>query len=70
VRGRVSAFDEHRGIGTIAAADGVEYPFHCTQILDGTRTIAVGAAVDFEIRPGHLGRWEATAIAKFGPGTG
>jgi CspA family cold shock protein len=64
VRGTVSEFDEPRGIGTITADDGVEYPFHCTQILDGTRTIDVGASVDFEIRPGHLGQWEATAIVK------
>jgi CspA family cold shock protein len=64
VKGSVAEFDEHRGIGTIAAADGGAYPFHCTQILDGSRTIDVGAAVDFEIRPGHLGHWEATAIAK------
>ena len=64
MRGVVSAFDEHRGIGTITADDGTTYPFHCTQITDGTRTIDVDAAVDFEIRPGHLGQWEATAIAK------
>jgi cold shock CspA family protein len=64
VTGTVTEFDEHRGVGTIRAADGVAYSFHCTQILDGTRTIDEGATVDFEIRPGHLGQWEATAIAK------
>jgi cold shock CspA family protein len=64
VTGTVSAFDEHRGIGTISADDGKVYPFHCTQIIDGTRTIDVGAAVELEISPGHLGQWEATAIAK------
>ena len=26
------------------------YPFHCTALLDGTRTIDVGTAVDFEVR--------------------
>ena len=31
-------------------------------IADGTRTIAVGAAVEFEVVPGHLGRWEAAAV--------
>jgi len=59
----VSAFDEHRGLGEIAAADGTVYPFHCTEITDGTRTIAVGTAVEFEVVPGHLGRWEAAEVA-------
>ena len=60
--GKVSAFDEHRGLGEITADDGAVYPFHCTVIADGTRTIAVGAAVEFTVVPGHLGRWEAAAI--------
>ena len=64
--GQVSAFDEHRGLGVITTKDGTDYPFHCTAIADGSRTIAVGAAVDFEVRPGRLGRWEA---AKIEPGT-
>ena len=62
--GRVVAFDAHRGIGTIAAADGTQYAFHCTQIADGTRTIDVGAAVEFEIGPGLPGQWEARVIVK------
>ena len=60
--GRVSSFDDHRGIGEVTAADGSAYPFHCTAIADGTRTIAVGADVQFDIRPGPLGRWEASAV--------
>ncbi len=60
--GRVSAFDEHRGLGEITAGDGSVYTFHCTQIADGTRTIAVGADVEFELVPGRLGRWEAAKI--------
>lgn len=60
--GRVTEFDERRGLGTIAGSDGREYPFHCTQIADGSRTIARGAQVTFETMPGHLGRFEATAI--------
>jgi CspA family cold shock protein len=62
--GTVVDFDEHRGLGTVAAGDGTRYPFHCTQIADGTRRIDVGAAVRFALRPGGLGRWEATAIEK------
>ncbi len=61
--GRVTAFDERRGIGEITGDDGTVYPFHCTVIADGSRTIAVDTAVEFEIVPGHQGRWEAAAIA-------
>ena len=62
MEGRVAAFDERRGLGTIEA-EGGEYPFHCTAILDGTRTIDVGAEVSFEVQAAGMGRWEATAIA-------
>ena len=63
MRGTVSAFDEPRGLGTIEA-DGSDYPFHCTALLDGTRTVEVGTPVTFELRPASRGRWEATAITK------
>jgi cold shock CspA family protein len=62
VEGTVTEFDEARGLGTVES-DGQSYPFHCTQIADGTRTIAVGTPVTFEVRPGGMGRWEAAAIA-------
>jgi hypothetical protein len=62
--GRVVAFDEARGLGEIEADDGRRYPFHCTRILDGTRTIPVGTAVTFEVVPAPLGRWEGSAIAR------
>ncbi len=61
-RGTVARFDTERGLGEITGADGVTYPFHSTVIADGSRTIAVGAAVEFEVTAGHLGRWEASAI--------
>lgn len=60
--GTVVAFDERRGLGEVESADGDRYAFHCTQIADGTRTIAVGAAVDFELAPALLGAWEARAL--------
>jgi CspA family cold shock protein len=60
--GVVSEFDESAGLGTITADDGTVYPFHCTQIADGSRTIAAGTAVAFERRAWHQGRYEATAI--------
>lgn len=60
--GIVSSFDEPRGLGVITAMDGTEVPFHCTEIADGTRTIAVGERVRFQLVPGRLGRWEAARI--------
>jgi CspA family cold shock protein len=63
MNGTVIEFDEARGLGAISGADGAVYPFHCTQIADGTRTVAVGQAVRFELLP-KLGRYEATAIEK------
>jgi cold shock CspA family protein len=63
VRGRVTRFDAATGLGEIAGADGVFYPFHSTVIADGTRTIEVGAEVEFEVVPGHLGRWEAARVS-------
>ena len=65
-RGRVIAFDEAKGYGTVTGDDGVERFFHCTQIADGTRKIAVGTAVTFAIVPGLLGRWEAADLRPAG----
>ena len=61
--GVVATFDEPRGLGTI---DGpaASYPFHCTALLDGTRTVEVGTRVRFEVRAAGMGRWEATRIEK------
>jgi CspA family cold shock protein len=58
----VTAFDDAVGLGTITASDSTAYPFHCTQIADGSRTIAVGTAVEFDLAPWHLGRYEAVGI--------
>ncbi len=63
LRGRVVAFDEHVGLGEIEADDGRRYPFHCTRIADGTRTIEVGTPVTFDLTPSHLGRYEATSVS-------
>ena len=62
MRGIVVDFDERRGLGTIEA-DDASYPFHCTALLDGSRTVDTGAAVSFEVRAAGMGRWEATHIA-------
>jgi CspA family cold shock protein len=62
MRGTVTSFDEHVGLGMISGADGTEFPFHCAEITDGTRTIDVGAPVEFDPLP-KLGRLEAGRVA-------
>jgi cold shock CspA family protein len=64
--GTVSSFDAPRGVGVVVDEEGTEYPFHCTAIADGTRTIEAGTRVHFEIAPG-LGRWEAAALVPASP---
>ncbi len=63
-RGRVAEFDVHRGLGLVTTDDGTPYPFHCTQLVDDSRVIDVGAAVEFAVIPGGIGRWEAASIVK------
>jgi cold shock CspA family protein len=67
MHGTVTEFDEARGLGEVTAGDGTVHPFHCTQIADGSRTIAVGTLVTFEVVPGLAGRWEAAQLAGVGP---
>jgi cold shock CspA family protein len=62
--GVVTAFDRDIGLGTVRAGDGVDIGFHCTQIADGSRDIAVGAAVHFVVLAGRHGRWEAGAVRR------
>jgi CspA family cold shock protein len=66
MHGTVTEFDEARGLGVVTADDGTTYPFHCTQIADGTRTIDVGATVRFDVGPGLPGRWEAKGVQRSG----
>jgi cold shock CspA family protein len=60
--GTVATFDEFVGRGEIEAGGGMRFPFHCTAIVDGTRTIAPDTAVRFRLVPGPLGALEAIAI--------
>ena len=64
--GRVTAFDPFRGLGEITGDDGRNWPFHCVEILDGSRSIEVGAAVEFEPLA-KLGRLEASRIRPGAP---
>ena len=59
--GRVVAFDDAAGLGDVERDDGVRYPFHCIEIADGTRSIALGTAVTFTLLC-KLGRYEAAHI--------
>ena len=63
VVGTVAEFDDAAGYGTVVADElGARWFFHCTTIADGSRTIAVGAAVCFEVEAGRLGRYEAVNL--------
>jgi cold shock CspA family protein len=57
----VTEFDDHRGLGAITADDARVIPFHCVAIADGSRTIATGTNVEFDLVP-KLGRYEATSV--------
>ncbi|HXW80650.1 MAG TPA: hypothetical protein VEJ84_14200 [Acidimicrobiales bacterium] len=61
-RGKVERFNKDVGLGEVMADDAALYPFHCTEIADGSRDIAVGARVSFVVAPGHRGTWEARQL--------
>jgi cold shock CspA family protein len=64
--GRVVAFDEARGLGEVEAnpeGSGERYPFHCTALIDGTRSIRVGERVTFRVVAGPIGTTEAASIS-------
>jgi CspA family cold shock protein len=49
IAGVVAEFDAHVGLGVVASSNGDSFPFHCTQIANGSRTIDVGASVTFVV---------------------
>lgn len=61
LRGTVTHFDVDQGLGTVATDDGATHTFHCLEIADGTRDIAVGADVSFDLLA-KLGRYEAANL--------
>jgi len=61
--GKVIEFDAHTGLGVVESLDGARLAFHCTQVVDGSRSLKVGAEVRYEVVPGGLGAWEAGALA-------
>jgi CspA family cold shock protein len=62
-RGKVSAFDEAVGLGTITTVTGDEHLFHCIEIANGSRTIDVGTEVSFDLLA-KFGRWEAANVRR------
>jgi len=61
--GRVTSFDQKRGLGTVHDdTTGAEFAFHATAIADGSRRIEEKTRVVFTVAPGHLGRYEAPAL--------
>jgi cold shock CspA family protein len=60
--GRVQRFDRDAGLGELVTPDGRVLPFHCTEIVDGSREVAIGAEVEFRLAAGHRGTWEAKAV--------
>ena len=65
-RGRVTSFDERRGVGEIASEDGRAFAFHATAIVGGSRRIAVETPVEFDVEAGLPGRWEAARVERSG----
>ena len=62
MQGIVKEFDAHVGLGIIQADSGDVFPFHCVNIANGTRNIAIGVKVDFETFDHPRGRTEARMI--------
>ena len=60
--GTVRSFDERRGVGEVTSEDGNVFAFHSTSIANGSRRIAEGAQVEFDVVAGLPGRWEAVVI--------
>jgi cold shock CspA family protein len=62
VTGIVVEFDAHAGLGVVEASDGSRLSFHCTQVIDGSRSLNVGDRVRYEVIPGGRGVWEAGSL--------
>ena len=59
--GTVASFDADVGLGEIESSTGERHIFHCIEIADGSRDIAVGAEVSFDVLA-KFGRYEAANI--------
>ena len=59
--GAVTEFDDSRGLGEVTDVVGAVFMFHCVEIADGTRSIAVGTPVRFDVMA-KFGRYEAARV--------
>ena len=57
----MASFDVATGLGSLAAGDQA-FSFHCTEIADGSRYLAVGQPVRFSVAAAQAGTWEARHI--------
>lgn len=55
------SFDVAAGLGEVESSTGERHVFHCIEIADGTRGIAVGVHVSFDLLA-KFGRYEAANI--------
>jgi len=62
IRGTVTEFDESRGLGVLRSDLGAHYGFHCVDIADGSRTIAVNARVRTVRHVGLSGHDDVVAV--------
>jgi cold shock CspA family protein len=62
--GRVTAYDEGRGLGSVETRGGAWFAFHSTAIANGSRRIAVGSRVSFVVVAGVGGRFEAASLSE------
>ena len=59
--GRVVSFDAAVGLGEIETSAGERHRFHCIEIADGSRDIALATEVSFDLLH-KFGRAEAANI--------
>jgi cold shock CspA family protein len=65
VIGTVVSFDFEAGFGFLESADGQQWFFHCIDIADGSRSIAVGSVARGVRVVGRLGRDELVGVQSF-----
>jgi CspA family cold shock protein len=61
--GTVVEFDAVVGLGVVESSTGERHAFHCIEIADGTREIAIGTAVAYDLL-GKFGRYEAANVQR------
>lgn len=62
ITGVIEVFDERRGYGFVRSDAHEQFYFHCVDIADGSRTVAVGAPVVARRVVGRVGRDEVVEV--------